>query len=642
MADLPSTDAVAADGSDGEALAEAPSGPRPDHIDPAAAEGDAALSSPLEPSTGPATPDVGSPVTPAGAAESAEEAAPPDSSCGSCDVHAAGYAASERSAGSSALPAGRPALGRASPSGSLCSEQSSAAASRTNGGAGGAGAGGQQLSAQRQIRAEMGEEAEGEQGPGTRCAVLCMCVLGSCRSAPVCTDGGEAGWRGVGRQPPEWVSVQVAITGGRGMAWPSVQPCTPANPANLSRVLAEPPLCSPAARDIHRVCFFWHQQAEVRTRGWLGWVRAVVGSTVVGSVRPEPSCVCTHTLAAKPDALPLPASAAQPGEQPCLCCQSPPHVQPPGRPLPLLLNVCRLEELDSARFYKLAKECGLLSRRFSKGHADVAFTAAKRRKELRRWGPRRQRRHACRSARQRRCCSSAPFRRSQAGALPGWRRTARAMPGEADRPGPGVLLPLLPPPRACTWFPNSSFLDTGRRLTATPLCACLASIFDSLSPQSPPPPPPPHFPFPAQADLRRVLHGPAPGRLLQALPAAAGGAGARGYLHSAASLSAPPAVPLPWALHCAGPPCQRRLSSAGSSRPLVYWSRSLQAEARPGLQTVCPPEPGMPSIGQCDQCAVLLHALRHGVTNAPCCCLLCALPPPHRWCPRCWAAAGRC
>ncbi|KAL4420105.1 hypothetical protein ABPG77_000586 [Micractinium sp. CCAP 211/92] len=220
--DLPSTDAVAADGVDGEAFADAASGPRPDHIDPAAAEGDAALSSPLEPSAGPATPDVGSPVTPAGPAESAEEAGPPDSSCGSCDVHAAGYAASERSAGSSALPVGRPALGRASPSGSLCSEQSSAAASRTNGGAGGAGSGGQQLSAQRQIRAEMGEEAE----------------------------------------------------------------------ARLREIFSE---------------------------------YASFGTSKQ-----------------------------------------------------------RLEELDSARFYKLAKECGLLSRRFSKGHADVAFTAAKRRKELRR------------------------------------------------------------------------------------------------------------------------------------------------------------------------------------------------------------------------------------------------------------------
>jgi hypothetical protein len=44
----------------------------------------------------------------------------------------------------------------------------------------------------------------------------------------------------------------------------------------------------------------------------------------------------------------------------------------------------RLEELDSARFTKLCRECGLLCRRFTPGYADVAFTAAKKRKELRR------------------------------------------------------------------------------------------------------------------------------------------------------------------------------------------------------------------------------------------------------------------
>ena len=44
----------------------------------------------------------------------------------------------------------------------------------------------------------------------------------------------------------------------------------------------------------------------------------------------------------------------------------------------------RLEELDSARFTKLCRECGLLCRRFTQGYADVAFTAAKKRKELRR------------------------------------------------------------------------------------------------------------------------------------------------------------------------------------------------------------------------------------------------------------------
>lgn len=46
----------------------------------------------------------------------------------------------------------------------------------------------------------------------------------------------------------------------------------------------------------------------------------------------------------------------------------------------------RLEELDSARFIKLCRECDLLCRRFTTAHADVAFTAAKKRKELRRWG----------------------------------------------------------------------------------------------------------------------------------------------------------------------------------------------------------------------------------------------------------------
>lgn len=44
----------------------------------------------------------------------------------------------------------------------------------------------------------------------------------------------------------------------------------------------------------------------------------------------------------------------------------------------------RLEEMDGARFTKLARECGLLCRRFTRGHADVAFTTAKRRKGLRR------------------------------------------------------------------------------------------------------------------------------------------------------------------------------------------------------------------------------------------------------------------
>lgn len=179
-------DAVVAGVSDGEALA--------DGTDPAAVGGDAAESSPLGPSACPPTPDVGSPVTPAPTAESGEEAAPADSSCGSCDVPAAGYAASERSAGSCALPAGRPALGRASPSGSLCSEQSSVAMSRIGrppaGAGGGAGGGaGQQLSARRQIRAEMGEEAEGGLNQGTACGVCWACRTG------VWTDDG-VGWAG--------------------------------------------------------------------------------------------------------------------------------------------------------------------------------------------------------------------------------------------------------------------------------------------------------------------------------------------------------------------------------------------------------------------------------------------------------------
>lgn len=55
-------------------------------------------------------------------------------------------------------------------------------------------------------------------------------------------------------------------------------------------------------------------------------------------------------------------------------------------PLPLSSFLpARLEELDSARFTKLCRECGLLCRRFTQGYADVAFTAAKKRKELRKW-----------------------------------------------------------------------------------------------------------------------------------------------------------------------------------------------------------------------------------------------------------------
>lgn len=134
--------------------------------DAAALGDDAALSSPREGPACPTTPDIGSPVTPGAADSPGEAPGPVDSSCGSCDAHAPDYAASERSAGSYALPEGRPMLRRASPSGSLCSEQSGVAASRATlpaaGAAGGAGAGGQQLSARRQIREEMGEETEGE------------------------------------------------------------------------------------------------------------------------------------------------------------------------------------------------------------------------------------------------------------------------------------------------------------------------------------------------------------------------------------------------------------------------------------------------------------------------------------------------
>jgi hypothetical protein len=44
-------------------------------------------------------------------------------------------------------------------------------------------------------------------------------------------------------------------------------------------------------------------------------------------------------------------------------------------------------ELDSQRFAKLCKECGLTDRRFSNGYADVAFTLAKKnKKEQRRSG----------------------------------------------------------------------------------------------------------------------------------------------------------------------------------------------------------------------------------------------------------------
>lgn len=44
----------------------------------------------------------------------------------------------------------------------------------------------------------------------------------------------------------------------------------------------------------------------------------------------------------------------------------------------------RLAELDSARFMKLCRECGLLCKRFTPAHADITFTSAKSRREQRR------------------------------------------------------------------------------------------------------------------------------------------------------------------------------------------------------------------------------------------------------------------
>lgn len=56
---------------------------------------------------------------------------------------------------------------------------------------------------------------------------------------------------------------------------------------------------------------------------------------------------------------------------------------------PAPLAVCSRgpeHELDSQRFAKLCKECGLSDRRFSPGYADVTFTLAKKnKKEQRRW-----------------------------------------------------------------------------------------------------------------------------------------------------------------------------------------------------------------------------------------------------------------
>ena len=49
--------------------------------------------------------------------------------------------------------------------------------------------------------------------------------------------------------------------------------------------------------------------------------------------------------------------------------------------LPLLPRRVGEPELDSQRFAKLCKECGLTDRRFSNGYADVAFTLAKKNKK---------------------------------------------------------------------------------------------------------------------------------------------------------------------------------------------------------------------------------------------------------------------
>jgi hypothetical protein len=49
---------------------------------------------------------------------------------------------------------------------------------------------------------------------------------------------------------------------------------------------------------------------------------------------------------------------------------------PHAPPLPL-----RAEDLGSASFCKLCRECDLMDRRFGGGHADVVFTLAKRHKD---------------------------------------------------------------------------------------------------------------------------------------------------------------------------------------------------------------------------------------------------------------------
>lgn len=107
--------------------------------------------------------------------------------------------------------------------------------------------------------------------------------------------------------------------------------------------------------------------------------------------QPLPACpsaapplpAATHPDPACPPALRLPAAACPSPSLPAPLRSPTTHSPtPPSTPHHA---ACRLEELDSVRFYKLVKECGLLCRRFSRGHVDVAFTTAKRRKELRRW-----------------------------------------------------------------------------------------------------------------------------------------------------------------------------------------------------------------------------------------------------------------
>lgn len=67
----------------------------------------------------------------------------------------------------------------------------------------------------------------------------------------------------------------------------------------------------------------------------------------------------------------------------------------PSRPCPspvsfsnrlrlLCLPFPSVDEIDSARFAKLCRDCALLDRRFNAGYADVAFAMARRGKEQRR------------------------------------------------------------------------------------------------------------------------------------------------------------------------------------------------------------------------------------------------------------------